>query len=432
MGIMQALIGAAAVVPVAPAIKNSVRFRRAATAYMNIPALGGSAQATKFTLNIWVKMTQIVANEYLFSANNAIVIAAFWNGATNPSLRLVDSANVTDVRATALNRDFTAWANIHLECDGTLAAGQRVKMYWNGVQMAVSTNTQNTSFTVGGAYVHSLSIAGGAAMDGYHARPCLLIGSALPPTAFGEFNASGVWVPKSAATCKAVVDAATDGFMLEFENATSLATLGADSSTHARNFTVTNGISVTPGVTYDQMTDTPTNNFATLNLLLPGTSALSNANLTSAGATVAPTITPTSGTWYLERDGVALTWTPPAAFPAAAGNYNFGQQPFTNTPTAPLLNSKAIGIVAPTTSGSFTGNGSTDGPVVWTGGVPVTLSIDGSANLIGTSNVDKLAGGFKLRSATNNAVGTRNWVATYASPSTNSAFGQPQPAQKNP
>jgi hypothetical protein len=113
---------------------------------------------------------------------------------------------------------------------------------------------------------------------------------------------------------------------------------------------------------------------------------------------------------------------------------NHGQRPFTYpAPTGfKTLCTDDLGIVAPAASGSFTGNGAADGPVVWVGGVPTTLSVDGSANLIGTANVDKLAGGFKLRSATNNAAGTRNWTATFGTPSTNNAFGQPQPGQANP
>jgi hypothetical protein len=75
-------------------------------------------------------------------------------------------------------------------------------------------------------------------------------------------------------------------------------------------------------------------NYCTLNPLVPGSSALSNGNLTSAGSTVYPTIQPTSGNWYFEINGVAKNWTPPASFPTGTGDFNFGQRPFANTPTS--------------------------------------------------------------------------------------------------
>jgi hypothetical protein len=119
-----------------------------------------------------------------------------------------------------------------------------------------------------------------------------------------------------------------------------------------------------------------------------------------------------------------------------SADFNFGQRPFAYTPPTgfkPLCTANLQPPVAPTASGSFTGNGAVDGPFVWIGGVPTTLTINGNAVTFGT-HADKTAGGFKLRtsSASYNTAGSNTWTATFASPSTKSAFSVPQTAQGNP
>jgi hypothetical protein len=82
-------------------------------------------------------------------------------------------------------------------------------------------------------------------------------GQALTPTDFGEFDAdSGVWKPIAYTGTYG-----TNGFFLEFQDSGAL---GTDSSGEGNNFTVNNLTSI------DQTTDTPTNNFATMNALLTG------------------------------------------------------------------------------------------------------------------------------------------------------------------
>jgi hypothetical protein len=79
---------------------------------------------------------------------------------------------------------------------------------------------------------------------------------------------------------------------------------------------------------------------------------------------------------------------------------NFGQRPFTYTPPTGFvaLNTYNIAAGTVTTSGSFIGNLSADGPFVYLNGVPTAMTINGNAVTFGT-NVDKLANGFKVRSA---------------------------------
>ena len=86
------------------------------------------------------------------------------------------------------------------------------------------------------------------------------------------------------------------------------------------------------------------------------------------------------------------------------------------------------------TSGTFTGNANADGPCVFTGAVPETLSVNGNVVIWGT-HADKLATGFKIRSASAdyNASGANSWVATYdRKPTVGPKNRAPANAQGNP
>jgi len=94
---------------------------------------------------------------------------------------------------------------------------------------------------------------------------------------------------------------------------------------------------------------------------------------------------------------------------------NFGQQPFVYTAPSGFLPLNTFNIAAGTvtTSGTFTGNLSTDGPFVFLNGTPTAMTINGNAVTFGT-HADKLANGFKVRSssASYNASGSNTYVAT--------------------
>jgi len=144
--------------------------------------------------------------------------------------------------------------------------------------------------------------------DGYMANVYFIDGQALTPSSFGQTDATtGVWVPKAYSGTFG-----TNGFFLQFKDAASTTTIGYDTSGNANNFT-TSGISVTSGVTFDQMTDTPTLNYCTFSSIdqVGGTNTLT-AGLditTSAGAISAAlgTIYVSTGKWYWEftANGVA-------------------------------------------------------------------------------------------------------------------------------
>ena len=82
-------------------------------------------------------------------------------------------------------------------------------------------------------------------------------GAALAPTEFGEVDSdSGIWKPKAYTGSYG-----TNGFYLNFDDSSAL---GADSSGNSNNWSLNNIAAA------DQATDTPTNNFCTLNPLWTG------------------------------------------------------------------------------------------------------------------------------------------------------------------
>lgn len=94
---------------------------------------------------------------------------------------------------------------------------------------------------------------------------------------------------------------------------------------------------------------------------------------------------------------------------------NFGQRPFAYTPPTGFVALNAYNLPAGTitTSGSFTGNVSADGPSVYLNGVPTAMTINGNAVTFGTQ-ADKTAYGFKVRSSSTsyNSTGTNTYSVT--------------------
>jgi len=98
---------------------------------------------------------------------------------------------------------------------------------------------------------------------------------------------------------------------------------------------------------------------------------------------------------------------------------NFGQQPFTYTPPTGFVALNAYNLTAGTvtTSGSFTGNASINGPFIYLNGAPTALTINGNAVTFGT-HANKTANGFQVitSSASYNASGTNTYSVTTAGP----------------
>ena len=414
------------------AIQKSLRFRASASAYLSrTPSVAGNRKT--WTWSGWVKRGKLGVQQGLFGAAESPSSEALaFNSSDQLVAAIYDNPNVTNIRvSSAVFRDPSAWYHIMYVWDSSNATAQlRARIYVNGVELtAWVTNNTLTQYYVGainGTTQHTLGSNWTVQYtDGYISEINFIDGQALDPSYFGQVSAeTGAWIPK-----KYTGTYGTNGFYLPFNDGSNLTNLTADRSGNGNNWTA-NNISLTAGSTYDWMDDTPSNNFAVLNAVHAGRSTLTNGNLTASGTTDLPTIIPDSGTWYFERGGVSQTWTPPAAFPSGSGDYNFGQRPFTYTPPDGFkaLCTKNLPTGTITTSGTFSGNASTDGPFVYLNGVPTAMTINGNEVTLG-NHADKLANGFKVRSssASYNSAGSN----TYSITSTGTKFKYSN-AQGNP
>ena len=179
-------------------------------------------------------------------------------------------------------RDPSAWYHIVVSVDTTQStASNRVKFYVNGsleTDLNPSSNTypsQNFDIELNGTGRHYLGLSsnyGLAYLNGYLAEVNYIDGSQLAATDFGEYDNNGVWRPIEYSGSYT-----GNSYYLKFD----AADIEGDSSGLGNDWT-SNGGFTTSGTETDVMSDTPTNNFATLNPLEPASASagtLSQGNL---------------------------------------------------------------------------------------------------------------------------------------------------------
>jgi len=200
----------------------------------------------------------------------------------------------------ALFRDPSAWYHIVAVWDsenGT--AGDRVKIYVNGVQQTLTgddaAGDEDSTFANDEIHYVGAKTADGSSVDnywdGYMAEVHFIDGTAKTPADFGKSGTYGEWKP-----IKYTGSHGTNGFYLDFADS---AALGDDESGNTNDFAVTNLDA------YDQMLDTPTNNFCVMNpndmmapndtlKILQGNLFLNDCDRCNA------TMAVSSGKWYWE------------------------------------------------------------------------------------------------------------------------------------
>jgi hypothetical protein len=344
-------------------IDNSIRLNSSDSAFLKrTNSTAGNRQ--KWTFSTWVKRTLKVDNSVLIyphGASNNLVNLAFGSGTIFMDIGSVGRMFQTN----AVFRDVSAWYHIVVAFNttdySTVSAGQ-VRVYVNGVEQTFSTTT-NMSVGFNSAMNDAVDVGIGRDegadnnyADHYLAETHLIDGQQLSPTDFGEFDEdSGIWKPISYTGTYG-----TNGFYLDFENSGSL---GADQSGNGNNFTPTNLAS------NDQTTDTPTNNFATLNStwrdnISVGTMTYSNGNTTYQPTTNGNSYTRSTfgmsnkGKWYAEMkvtevntgQSASLTITPDTNF-GASTNSGYGFQVQLNASNTVL--NKIVGGTTSSINNSF-------------------------------------------------------------------------------
>jgi hypothetical protein len=226
--------------------------------YRSSPTIGNKRT---FTFSFWIKRTQLTgyqADPYLMSqGTNARFHFA------GDTLRFMFDGGTTELEAPAKLRDTSAWYHIVLAVDTTQStAANRVKAYLNGQDYdwnntKYPTQNQESSWMSGtNMYFNTRDGDGSYDNSGYWSEVVVVDGQQLDPTSFGEYDEdSGIWKPKDLSG----LTFGSEGFYYKFDNASSL---GEDSSGNGNDATLNN---ITAA---DQATDTPTNNFATLNPLI--------------------------------------------------------------------------------------------------------------------------------------------------------------------
>ena len=225
-----------------------------------------AGNARTWTWAGWIKRTELDGHEYLFSAG----YTGFKFMTTENWLRfaMYDGSTSYYLDLDMVFRDTSAWYHIVGQLDTTQGtAANRAKVWVNGVlqtEFRASTNytsiPQNTEFQIGqtGSSSNWLKIgdwfAAGRYLSAYIAEWHFTDGVANEADAFGEFDSdTGIWIPKEYTGSYGTI-----GYYLDFSDS---ANLGNDSSGNSTDFSETN-ISAA-----DQASDTPTNNFCTLNIL---------------------------------------------------------------------------------------------------------------------------------------------------------------------
>ena len=283
-------------------IDNSLKFEADNSEYIyRTPSSSGNRKT--WTLSFWIKRTELA------DGSNTMRVFEAWDGSTGTSgLFTAADAFILDLNAgsnyftsNAKFRDCSAWYHFVIRVDTTQGtASERARVYVNGLELTGSWNSnigQNTDLTWNQNVAHNFARFhnNDSFVSGYYSEIINVDGQSLAPTSFGEFDEdSGIWKPKNAN------GGGTNGFKLEFKSSGSL---GADTSGNGHTWSL-NAIAAA-----DQATDTPTNNFCTLNplwttnpsyvgIIRNGATTLRYSSGTKASAKAS--IGVTNGKWYWE------------------------------------------------------------------------------------------------------------------------------------
>ena len=282
-------------------IDNSLKFEADNREYLrwnDISSYASSTRKKTFSFSAWVKLTEVGSQCMIWStaANGYLTIQASgvikWQQTYGGVQKTLNTNRVF--------RDTSAWYNIIIAVDSTQSTeANRSRLYVNGVEETSfssatypSQNAEAQNVYEQHHYVGEWG-GGGSGWCGYIANPTFISDAQITPSDVGEFDEdSGIWIPKAYGGA-----ISSPSYFLEFKDSSNLgnATSGLNVST-LENIT-----------SADQATDTPTNNFCTLNPLYN----YAYGNTITEGATKiygAPnnwgggkaTFGLTSGKWYWE------------------------------------------------------------------------------------------------------------------------------------
>jgi len=274
------------------------------------------------------------------SGNDRSYIMGDWGGTGNFVFgQKVSGAWNFRVVSNNFHRDPSAWYHFFAVWDTSNSTeSERIRLYVNGERItslsAAVYPSQNQEcyivskedFSIGRAF----SSIYGNFTHGYMAETHFVDGTAYAPTTFGEFDEdSGIWKPKQVS-----VSYGNKGFYFDYKDASNL---GNDVSGNNRDLTLSDIDSS------HQATDTPTNNFCTLNILnvehngggnVEYTEGSTKAKALQADEPASGTMAVTKGKWYFEckafsNSDIMAGWGVPNKWGTSTDNpgndeYSFG------------------------------------------------------------------------------------------------------------
>ena len=327
-------------------LRNSLRFRSSASAYLTRTPGSASNQRT-WTYSGWVKRGQLGAQQALlntFAGTHPTCNILF--GSTDGIWIYNYNGSSYDftLYTTAVYRDPAAWYHLVVAVDTTQAtSSNRVKIYVNGTQITSFTTSPDSQATaypslnfntdMNAATAHEIGKQATLYFDGYLAEQNFIDGQALTPSSFAKTDAvTGQWIP-----IKYIGTYGTNGFYLNFNDTsnTTAATLGKDSSGNGNNWTP-NNFSITAGATYDPVTDVPTvggsasnycvlnpNHKSTTDVVLTEGNLYCASNYASGWQYAAATFGVRTGKWYWEAKAVVYAATDKTAIGVLPSTYGF-------------------------------------------------------------------------------------------------------------
>jgi len=256
------LMGAAAATSGSTAftVDYSCRFNDGDSAYLD-RTFGTPTNQKKWTYSCWIKRGDI-GNRSVWglAASGAYFQVDQNENKLNPYVEHITTGSTASIITKRECRDISAWFHLVVIYDSANEiATERFKFFVNGhLETENGTNTfpnKDTTPAINKAStVHNIGrfVTGIMYWDGLMSQCVFCDGQAYSPENFGEYDSYGVWRPKDPSG----LTFGDNGFYLDFADSSDL---GNDISGNNNDWTSNNLAAA------DQVTDTPTNNFAVWN-----------------------------------------------------------------------------------------------------------------------------------------------------------------------
>ena len=299
-------------------IDNSLKLEADNSEYLHYTP-SSQTDYERMAFSVWIKRTELGTTQTLAEFGNGTADTTQLRIGFDTDDRLFCYGNSTIWRQTnRLFRDTAAWYHLFFLFDTTTPGGvsnNRVRIWVNGEMIAHTDfgviNNPSSGSAMGFNKTNQQSL-GTQDEDGPKNYFCGYIaqayGSGGTPPVVGDFGETdsdtGIWTPKD---ISGITPPDANGFNLDFSDSSDL---GNDISSRNNDFTLNNIAAI------DQATDTPTNNFCTINPLVDNNFSIWSL---TEGGTRGPntgetncsvgTFAVSSGKWYWEGVTTAFSGT---------------------------------------------------------------------------------------------------------------------------